>query len=269
MPLDMHAKLVAWLVMASVLVTVAVREFSLWRELRYLHADKERLLAEQRSIRTRSDELVATVQALQSQAQALESQLRYFSNALSRSASFNAGPEYDPTRSPPLERLTSRRRVGAQNRGRGWGPEQATGPPDTEQAGDYPTAWASREPDGGDEWLQADFERAVDIAQVRIRETYNPGAITRVAAMVNGQEVALWEGDAAAGEAPREFVVSVNSKVNARAIMIHLDTTRVPGWNEIDAVELVGSDGSRQWTNEASASSTFAEPGPIRFRRLE
>jgi hypothetical protein len=34
----------------------------------------------------------------------------------------------------------------------------------------------------------------------------------------------------------------------------------VPGWNEIDAVELIGRDGSHQWAKQASASSTYAEP---------
>ena len=39
---------------------------------------------------------------------------------------------------------------------------------------------------------------------------------------------------------------------------IYLDTKRVNGWNEIDAVELVGKDGSKQWAVNASASSTYA-----------
>ena len=45
---------------------------------------------------------------------------------------------------------------------------------------------------------------------------------------------------------------------------IHLDTTRVPGWNELDAVELVGRDGSRQWATSADASSTYAERMSVR-----
>lgn len=62
---------------------------------------------------------------------------------------------------------------------RGWGPEQVTGEPDTMQAGDISTAWASREQDAGEEWLKLDYERSVDIAEVRVRETYNPGAISK------------------------------------------------------------------------------------------
>src|SRR5258706_8055915 len=37
---------------------------------------------------------------------------------------------------------------------RSWGPEQATGAPDTFSAGDISTAWASREPNAGAEWLR-------------------------------------------------------------------------------------------------------------------
>lgn len=44
---------------------------------------------------------------------------------------------------------------------------------------------------------------------------------------------------------------------------IYLDTALSPGWEEIDAVELVAKDGSRQWATSASASSTYAERGGI------
>ena len=41
---------------------------------------------------------------------------------------------------------------------------------------------------------------------------------------------------------------------------VDFDRARVPGWNEIDAVELVGRDGSRQWATSAKASSSYAGP---------
>jgi hypothetical protein len=40
---------------------------------------------------------------------------------------------------------------------RAWGPEQATGPPDTHQAGDIQTAWASLTPDQQKEWLLLEY----------------------------------------------------------------------------------------------------------------
>jgi hypothetical protein len=36
-----------------------------------------------------------------------------------------------------------------------------------------------------------------------------------------------------------------------------MDTKRGKGWNEIDAVELIGQDGSA-WATDAAASSTYA-----------
>lgn len=142
---------------------------------------------------------------------------------------------------------------------RAWGPEQATGAPDTFQAGDLRTAWAPRSQDGGPEWLQVGFLRAVTIAKVRVRETYNPGAIIRVTALSEGGgEFTLWEGSEPHSVAPVEMEFTAAVSVTARSVKVYLDTSLVPGWNEIDAVELIGQDGSRQWATSATASSTFA-----------
>jgi len=164
---------------------------------------------------------------------------------------------------------------------RPWGPEQATGAPDTDRAGDIPTAWASLEPNAGAEWLQVDYDQAVTISEVRIRESFNPGAVSKVVAILqDGKEHTLWEGfdptiDAPPREpgrhppvlregfdptidAPADFVVKAEGDVVSKSIKIYLDTTRKDGWNEIDAVELVGKDGKRQWASHATASSTYA-----------
>jgi len=143
---------------------------------------------------------------------------------------------------------------------RAWGAEQAEGEPDTMQAGDLQTAWAPREPDGGEEWLKVDFDREVEIAQVRVRETYNPGAISRISAVNdNGTEVPMWEGVEPASAAPVEMEFTFQASVRARSVKVYLDTRRVAGWNEIDAVQIVGRDGSRQWAKRATASSSYAD----------
>src|SRR5947207_1039551 len=72
----------------------------------------------------------------------------------------------------------------AARQGRAWGPEQVIGPPDTMQAGDVSTAWAPRQPDGGGEWLNVDYERETQVSEVIVRETYNPGAIVKVTAIL-------------------------------------------------------------------------------------
>lgn len=145
-----------------------------------------------------------------------------------------------------------------------WGPEQATGSPDTTEAEDAPTAWTPLEPDTGEEWLVVGFERAVAIAEVRVRESLNPGAVRRVSALFeDGASSVLWEGNDPTSQAPADLVVRADGSVSARALLVELDTRRRPGWNAIDAVELVGKDGSRQWASEASASSTYATVGGI------
>lgn len=145
---------------------------------------------------------------------------------------------------------------------RSWGPEQATGAPDTHHGGDSATAWASLGADSGTEWLQLEYDREVAVAEVRIRETDNPGAVSRVVAVVDGEEKVLWEGEDPTTTVPAEFVVRPEEDakdVTSRTIRIYLDTSRKPGWNEIDAVELVGKDGSRQWASRATASSSYAD----------
>jgi hypothetical protein len=144
---------------------------------------------------------------------------------------------------------------------RSWGPEQVLGPPNTFEAGDYPTAWAPFSSQGGnDEWLQVNYDRVVELSEVRVHETYNPGAVAKLAAVLpGGGETVIWEGVMPAGQAPVETAFAVPPGTRAQSVRIYFDRTRAPGWNEIDAVELVGRDGLRQWANSATASSSFAD----------
>ena len=146
-------------------------------------------------------------------------------------------------------------------RGPSWSPGQAAGPPDTTEHADSPSAWAPASQNGGREWLKLSFPKSVEIREINIHESYNPGAVSRVVALLpNGLEQTLWEGTAPADSALIEHSIPVPKGTRSDTIRIELDTSRVPGWNEIDAVELVGSDGSRQWASSATASSWFGEP---------
>ena len=143
---------------------------------------------------------------------------------------------------------------------RAWSTEQLTGPRDTLEGGDRQTAWASRTQDDQEEWLLLGYDKAVDIAEVRIWETYNPGAVSKVTAMLDdGTEVLLWEGDDPTTVAPGELLVTVDGNVQAKRVKLYIDSPNHAGWNEIDAVELVGKDGTRQWASSAGASSSYAD----------
>jgi hypothetical protein len=123
-----------------------------------------------------------------------------------------------------------------------WSAMQATGKPDTTDAGDIRTAWASRVADGGEEWLELTYEQPVLATHVRIHETYNPGAVRRVEARdAEGNWQVLWEGTTPATEPKRWFLIAFRrTPVATSTIRVVLDSAAVAGWNEIDAVELVG-----------------------------
>lgn len=143
---------------------------------------------------------------------------------------------------------------------RSWGPEQLLGEPDTMSAGDHPTAWAPAQQNAGPEWIQLGYERAVEIAQVRVRETASPGAVSQVTALLDdGREVLIWQGVEQPGPAPYDSPFDAPRGVVARVVRIYLDTSRTTGWEEIDAVELIGTDGTRQWATTASASSAYSQ----------
>lgn len=140
-----------------------------------------------------------------------------------------------------------------------WGSDQIIGEPDTLTDGDRSTAWASLEPDGGREWLEARFDDAVEPSAIVIRETYNPGAIIRVEAMDGKRRYhTVWQGRDGAGKAsPAEFVVPYDLGFPTDVIRITLDTSLVAGWNEIDAVALQTAEG-RIWASASAASSSYA-----------
>jgi hypothetical protein len=146
---------------------------------------------------------------------------------------------------------------------RQWGPEQATGAPDTwPNSGDLTTAWASATPDGQREWLELTYKTAVRPAAVLVYETYNPGAVDRVTGYDGkGTEVELWSGadPTPAGSEKGISVIPVHPDFDLTKIRIYLDSPKVPGWNEIDAVGLLDATGTTHWADGATASSTYAD----------
>jgi hypothetical protein len=143
-----------------------------------------------------------------------------------------------------------------------WDHAQATGAPDTKEPGDRPTAWAPRSPKSGEQWLQLGYNKPVEVKEINVHETYNSGAISKVTAFLpDGSEKTLWTGNAAPGAANeiQETSIPVPAGTTSNQIKVYVDTNRVASWPEIDAVELVGRNGSRQWASSSSASSSYSE----------
>ena len=152
---------------------------------------------------------------------------------------------------------------GTSSAARAWGPEQATGAPDTwPQSGDITTAWAARLASGQREWLELSYRTPGRPVAVLIYETFHPGAVDRVTAYDSeGKEVELWSGADPTSPAKEKgiSIIPIEPQFDISRIRIYLDSTKVPGWNEIDAVGLLDASGKTQWAASATASSTYAD----------
>ncbi|MBI4563755.1 MAG: hypothetical protein HY716_03560 [Planctomycetes bacterium] len=155
---------------------------------------------------------------------------------------------------------------GAQNEG--YKAQQACGAPNIQQAGDQPQSWATQNPDGGEEWIELTYSIAVVPVGIRIHETNAPGAVVRVEAVnLGGTYQILWSGaDPMKGQQIAWFEVPFDPpQFTTRTIKITLDTKLVPGWNEIDAVELLGKT-----QQEAPSSDTNpGDSGPFKRKKAK
>lgn len=152
----------------------------------------------------------------------------------------------------------------AEEPARNWGPEQATGEPDTPGAGDISTAWASKTEDGQEEWLELEYEGDITPTVVIIHETYNPGAVCKLVTYTEtGMHYVLWEGkDPVKEEGGRGIAeIEVQPVMKITKLRVYIDSENVPGWNEIDAVGIKDVDGTVHWAKKATASSTYADLG--------
>jgi hypothetical protein len=151
--------------------------------------------------------------------------------------------------------------------GANWAPFRAAGPPDTTRMGDLPTAWASLTPDSQMEWIELDYENPVVPSEIRVYETNAPGALVRASVFdASGQEISAWSGADPAAPNPQGIFVAtlpVHAGIATSRIRLELNSPRVAGWNEIDAVGLVDQQGNMQWATDVRASSTYAtNPSP-------
>ena len=124
-----------------------------------------------------------------------------------------------------------------------WAAGQATGSPDTLACGDQQTAWASSSSDTVD-WIELQYGVPVSPSQVNILETYYPDQVVRVELrdplgtyhiVYTGQPQEL-------STCPYTLSIPVQgADYLAVAVRITVDQSVVGQWNEIDAVELVGT----------------------------
>lgn len=126
-----------------------------------------------------------------------------------------------------------------------WGALQAIGEPDVLECGDNRKAWASRDGDTI-EWIELTYATPVYPTEINIYQNYNPSQVVEVLMIgTDGSKHIAWEGyPEKVKTCPDRMTVTVDAfrKIKITKLRITIDQ-RVSGWgwNEIDAVELVGT----------------------------
>ena len=130
-------------------------------------------------------------------------------------------------------------------------PYAATGEPDVNECGESLSAWVIKQEDDGLHWLELEFYDEVFVSKVRIKESWNPGSVSKVELKNENEYVTMWEGVDTRRHPPCPGFFDVSyegqegnittsmSPFKAHTIKITFNTD-VEGWNEIDAVQLIG-----------------------------
>jgi hypothetical protein len=130
---------------------------------------------------------------------------------------------------------------------------QATGVPNpVGEKMDSPYSWCPAQKDAGPEWLTLTYDQPVETSTITIHGNYAPSAVIRIVKVTDGKEVELWSG------APSSQI-GLPAPVTLQSIKLYLDTGKVTGWNQIDAVELRTADGKKHWATTATASSSWSK----------
>ena len=126
-----------------------------------------------------------------------------------------------------------------------WGPNQATGAPDAPGCGDYQFAWASA---SNDEiaTLELVYKTPVYVSEIIIVQSFNPDQVIKVEILNPDDEYQLvYQKIPVVVDRPCPYSLSVpvgELDFKSDTIRITVDQSVLGlGWNEIDAVRLVGT----------------------------
>jgi hypothetical protein len=138
-----------------------------------------------------------------------------------------------------------------------WHAQQACGAPDADASRDDPRAWAAMSAQAGMQWLELGYEPALRASGVRIHEGSTAGGLRQVSAFDDsGVEHVLWSGKDPLATPEVLALDFPATKFRVQRLRLLIDTEPRNGWEEIDAVQIVGPDGAA-WASSAQASSHF------------
>lgn len=125
-----------------------------------------------------------------------------------------------------------------------WGAEKALGPPDAPGCGDYQFAWASAASDAV-ATLTLNYAIPVYITEIHVVESFNPDQVVQVEVLRSqGEFHTVYESEPRQVDRPCPYrlIVPVGPlDFKSDTIRITVDQSVLGlGWNEIDAVQLIG-----------------------------
>ena len=125
-----------------------------------------------------------------------------------------------------------------------WAASQVIGEPDTPRCGDYQTAWATA---GSDtvETLVLTYTLSVHVTSINVVQSFNPNQVSRVDLIGDfGRAYTVYEGQPMQVDQPCPYTLAIPvDKTDTRfnTVRITVDQSVLGlGWNQIDAVELIG-----------------------------
>lgn len=128
-----------------------------------------------------------------------------------------------------------------------WSAMQATGAPNVEICGDNSDAWASQN-NNTVEWIELTYDQPVVPTEINIYQSFNPSQVVEVQITdTNGQAYIAWSGEPElVSNCPDLMTITLEltKQIMVNRIRIKIDQRVLGlGWDEIDAVELVGYTG--------------------------
>jgi hypothetical protein len=149
-----------------------------------------------------------------------------------------------------------------------WSASQAAGEPDVDTCGDNSSAWASSSATSL-EWLILDYETPVVPTEILIIQNYNPSQVVEVHGVdLEGYDYLIWQGEPEwVDTCPDEMTITIDleEEIVINQVVIVVDQSIMGwGWNEIDAVELVGYvPGSEGTTVVLEEPAENPQPQPV------
>jgi hypothetical protein len=118
---------------------------------------------------------------------------------------------------------------------------QATGEPNVQVYSTTSQAWSSKTADSGIEWLELSFAKPVHATAVRVRESAGSGALIKIEVFDDkGTAQTVWSGADSTKDLNYLIAEFPKTTFKTNRVKLTLATNIVAGWNQIDAVQLVG-----------------------------